>query len=112
LTAGLLATAARRELGALAPILMIDAGDDETGARVRAGFEFDSLVPEVLEPIITGVYFEGIVGNEKQASPSGEGQQGSLRTGALLELYFPYNLFTAGQYGPGTTWSLDFGWQL
>ncbi|HKP62747.1 MAG TPA: translocation/assembly module TamB domain-containing protein, partial [Polyangiales bacterium] len=112
LTAGLVATAARRELGVLAPMLMIDPGTDNSGARVRAGFEFDSLVPEPLRDIITGVYVEGIVSNEKPGS-EGESSGGqSLRPGALLELYFPHNLFTAGQYGPGTTWSLDVGWQL
>ena len=52
-TAGLLATTARRELGGLTPILMIEAGDGEQQARVRAGFEFDSLVPELLRDVVT-----------------------------------------------------------
>ena len=110
-TAGLLATTARRELGSLAPILMIEAGDAEQAARVRAGFEFDSLVPKALRDIITGVYFEGIVATE---SRRGADRSSTQRTGAgaLLELYFPYHLFTSGQYGPGQTWSVDLGWQL
>ena len=110
-TAGLLATTARRELGSLAPILMIEAGDGEQQARVRAGFEFDSLVPKVLRDVITGVYFEGIVATESTRASDGSSTQ-RTGAGALLELYFPYHLFTSGQYGPGPTWSVDLGWQL
>jgi hypothetical protein len=110
LTAGLLATTARRELGAAAPIIMIEPGAETGTGRVRAGFEFDSLVPDFLKDVVTGVYFEGIVSKES----SGDAEQGSGRTeaGALLEFYFPRNFFTSGQYGPGPTWSLDLGWQL
>jgi hypothetical protein len=110
LTAGLLATTARRELGAAAPIIMIEPGSQTGSGRVRAGFEFDSLVPDFLEDVITGVYVEGIVSKESE----GEAQQGSSRTeaGVLLEFYFPKNFFTSGQYGPGPTWSMDVGWQL
>jgi autotransporter translocation and assembly factor TamB len=111
LTAGLLATTARRELGAAAPIIMIEPGGDTSSGRVRAGFEFDSLVPSFLKEVVTGVYFEGIVGKE---DTGGETQQSDARTqaGVLLEFYFPRNFFTSGQYGPGPTWSMDVGWQL
>lgn len=111
LTAGLLATTARRELGAAAPIIMIEPGSDTSSGRVRAGFEFDSLVPSFLKEVVTGVYFEGIVGKEETG---GETQQSDARTqaGVLLEFYFPRNFFTSGQYGPGPTWSMDVGWQL
>lgn len=110
LTAGLLATTARRELGAAAPIIMIEPGGEASSGRVRAGFEFDSLVPNFLKDVVTGVYFEGIVAKED----TGESQQSDARTqaGFLLEFYFPRNFFTAGQYGPGPTWSMDVGWQL
>jgi translocation and assembly module TamB len=110
LTAGLLATTARRELGAAAPIIMIEPGDQAGSGRVRAGFEFDSLVPNFLKDVITGVYFEGIVSKESAESA----QQSDARTeaGVLLEFYFPKNFFTAGQDGPGPTWSMDVGWQL
>lgn len=107
LTAGVLATAARRELGAAAPILMIDPSDEAGEGSVRAGFELDDIVPEFLKPIITGVYLEGVV-----ARGADGGANTNTQFGALLEFYFPKKFFTAGQYGPGTTWSLDFGWQL
>jgi autotransporter translocation and assembly factor TamB len=107
-TAGVLATAARRELGAAAPILMLEPGDTARQSRVRAGFELDSLVPPFLRRVITGVYFEGILANQGES----RSQDANLQGGALLELYFPRDLYTSGQYGPGTTWSLDFGWQL
>ncbi len=107
LTAGILATTARRELGAAAPILMVDPGGDDEESRVRAGFELDSLVPGFLKNVVTGVYFEGIVSNGKSADE----KDANVHGGALLEIYFPRDFFTAGQYGPGTTWSLNVGWQ-
>lgn len=108
LTAGVLATAARRELGAAAPILMVEPGGGTEETRVRAGFELDSIVPRFLRPIVTGMYFEGIVANDQNAST----QDANVHGGALLEIYFPRDFFTTGQYGPGTTWSVDLGWQL
>ncbi len=107
LTAGVLATAARRELGAAAPIVMIDPADKAGEGRLRAGFELDDIIPAFLRPIVTGAYLEGIVARESQGEAAANTQ-----FGALLELYFPKNFFAAGQYGPGTTWSVDFGWQL
>ena len=106
LTAGLLATSARRELGAAAPIIMIEPGDQTGDGRLRAGFELDSLIPDALASVITGVYLEGIVAKE------GAGQESSTQAGVLVELYFPNQLFSTGQWGPGTTWSLDWGWAL
>jgi translocation and assembly module TamB len=108
LTAGVLATAARKELGAAAPIIMIDPAEKAGEGRVRAGFELDDIVPPFLRPVVTGAYLEGILARESEDASSGA----TTQFGALLELYFPRNLFTAGQYGPGTTWSVDFGWQL
>lgn len=106
LTAGLLATSARRELGAAAPIIMIEPGAQTGEGRLRAGFELDSLIPDALASLITGVYLEGIVTKEEAA-----GQQ-STQAGVLVELYFPHQLFSTGQWGPGATWSIDWGWQL
>jgi translocation and assembly module TamB len=112
LTAGLLATSARRELGAAAPIIMIEPGEQTGDGRIRAGFELDSLVPQALRDLITGVYVEGIVEREGSGSSRSQGQEASTQAGVLVELYFPHQLFSTGQWGPGTTWSLDWGWQL
>jgi hypothetical protein len=109
LAAGLLATSARRELGAAAPIIMVEPGAQTGQGRVRAGLELDSVVPKFLQDLITGVYFEGIVARE---SEDPEQSSASVQGGALLELYFPQGFFSTGQYGPGSTWSLDWGWQL
>lgn len=112
LTAGLLATSARRELGAAAPIIMIEPGDQTGDGRIRAGFELDALVPRALRQLITGVYVEGIVEREGSGNSRGQTQEASTQAGVLLELYFPHQLFSTGQWGPGTTWSIDWGWQL
>ena len=105
LMGGLMALTGRRELGELMPILIVDAGDETSSARVRAGFELDSLVPSFLEPVIRGVYVEGIIasGDDEQQQDTGGG--------VLLELYLPHDLVTSGQYGPGETWSVDLGWE-
>jgi hypothetical protein len=66
----------------------------------------------LLRHLITGVYVEGIVQREGAASGAGQSQQATTQAGVLVELYFPHQLFTTGQWGPGTTWSLDWGWQL
>lgn len=113
LTAGLLATSARKELGAAAPIIMIEPGEKAGEGRVRAGFELDSLVPVFLRNVITGVYVEGIVSRESSTnSRSASKSQAGVHYGVLLEFYYPKNFFSTAQYGPGSTWSLDLGWQL
>lgn|GEM_PF-2721364 len=112
LTAGLLATSARRELGAAAPIIMIEPGDKAGEGRVRAGFELDSLVPRFLRNVITGVYVEGILSRESSGSKSTSSSSASVNYGVLLEFYYPRNFFSTAQYGPGSSWSLDLGWQL
>ncbi len=113
LTAGLLATTARKEFGSAAPILMIEPGERSSEGRVRAGMEFDSLVPKFLRNVVTGVYFEGILANESHGSERTiERSDARVEAGALLEMYFPDRFFAAGQYGPGATWSIDLGWQL
>lgn len=112
LTAGLLATSARRELGAAAPIIMIEPGEETGDGRIRAGFELDALVPPRLRRLITGVYIEGIVEREGSGNQRSQGQEASTQAGVLVELYFPHQFFSTGQWGPGTTWSLDWGWQL
>ena len=112
LTAGLLATSARRELGAAAPIIMIEPGERTGEGRIRAGFELDALVPRLFRGLITGVYVEGIVERDGSTGGQGQAQASTTQAGVLVEFYFPHQLFTTGQWGPGTTWSLDWGWQL
>ena len=102
---GIMAVSARRELGELMPLLMVEPGDSTSGARVRAGFELDSLVPGFLQGLIRGVYVEGIIAS------GDERRQQDTQGGVLLELFFPHGLVTVGQYGPGETWSVDLGWQ-
>ena len=106
--AGVLTTSMRRRLGAMAPILSVDAADEDRGEQLRAGFELDALIPEFLRDIVTGVYVEGSISSEKQADQAGSKD---VQTGVLIELHFPYNLVSSGRYGPDTTWSVDLGWQ-
>lgn len=105
LSGGLFALSARRELGEMMPILLVEPASAGSGSRVRAGFELDSLIPDFLKRFIRGVYVEGIIAG------SDDQQQQDTAGGVLLELYLPHDLVTSGQYGPGETWSLDLGWE-
>ncbi len=105
LSGGLFALSARRELGEMMPILLVEPATAGSGSRVRAGFELDSLIPRFLRRFIRGVYVEGIIAG------ADEQQQQDTAGGVLLELYLPHDLVTSGQYGPGETWSLDLGWE-
>ena len=62
-------------------------------------------MPSFLAGVIRGVYVEGIF-----ASGGGQQQQ-DTGGGVLIELFLPHDFVTSGQYGPGETWSLDFGWE-
>jgi len=104
--AGVMAMSTRRELGDAMPILLLEPGQDVSSSRVRAGFELDKLVPGFLESVVRGVYVEGIL-----AGPEGGGARNQVGTGVLLELYFPHDLLTSGQYGPGEVWSVDVAWE-
>jgi hypothetical protein len=105
LTAGLLSGIARREYGELIPILSIES-EGTGGGRIRAGIDADRLIPDFLEDIVTGAYFEGFVGTAADAN----GSQ-SATGGFELDLYFPYDLTLSGGYEPPTNWSWDFTWE-
>jgi translocation and assembly module TamB len=105
LTAGLLSGLARREYGDLLPILSIES-EGTGGGRIRAGIDADRLIPEFLEDIVTGAYFEGFVGT----SADDTGTQ-SATGGFELDLYFPYDLTLSGGYEPPTNWSWDLIWE-
>lgn len=107
LTAGVLNTSIRRTLGDMAPIVTLSPTDQQGGSELRAGFELDSLIPDFLRDIVTGVYVEGIFSSDATSEQYGRRE---LQPGVLMELFFPYNLVTSGRYGPDSTWSLDFGW--
>jgi hypothetical protein len=108
LTAGVITTSIRRRLGSMAPIVAVDPGGSQGVGQVRAGFELDTLIPDFLRDVVTGVYVEGILSSEKQDE---QGTQRDVQPGVLIELHFPYNLVTSGRYGPDTTWTIDIGWQ-
>jgi len=108
LTAGVITTSIRRRLGSMAPIVAVDPGGSQGVSQVRAGFELDTLIPDFLRDVVTGVYVEGILSSEKMDE---QGTQREVQPGVLIELHFPYNLVTSGRYGPDTTWTVDIGWQ-
>jgi hypothetical protein len=92
----------------MAPIVAVDPGGSQGVSQVRAGFELDTLIPDFLRDVVTGVYVEGILSSEKMDE---QGTQRDVQPGVLIELHFPHNLVTSGRYGPSTTWTVDLGWQ-
>jgi hypothetical protein len=113
MTTGLLSLGARREFGDWIPRLQFEQGDQ---TRLRVGFEADKLIPKFMRGFVRGAYVEGIWAGDNNAQP-GSGSETSATAnnskgeGVLLELMLPKDLVWAGQYGPGTVWSLDLDWR-
>ncbi|MGB5810018.1 MAG: translocation/assembly module TamB domain-containing protein [Polyangiales bacterium] len=101
LTAGLVGSIARRELGQYAPILAVESGGSLDTTGVRAGFTIGDLIPEAWQGVVLGVYVEGLLSGSEQGP----------RGGLLLELLFPHYLSTTTTYEQPDNWSLDFLWQ-
>lgn len=110
LTAGILTTSIRKKLGAMAPIVTVAPTDDEGAAAVRAGFELDTLIPDFLRHVVTGVYVEGSVSAEPTDADDAHAGDDMQRE-TLIELHFPHDLVGVGRHGPGATWSIDLGWR-
>lgn len=105
LTAGLLSSLTRRELGHVLPRFAIESRAGQ-GTRVRAGIQADDLIPGFLRGAVRSAHVEGFVG-------SSEGAEGAATTtgGVLLELYFPYHLVTSGAFEQPDNWSVDLTWE-
>jgi hypothetical protein len=102
LTAGLVGTIARRELGQYAPIIALESEGTSETTSVRIGTPLDPLVPEAWQDVVLGVYLEGVVGGS---------QTNRTRAGFLLELLFPHHLSTIAIYEQPDNWSLDLMWE-
>ncbi len=105
IAAGVLTLTARKELGSLLPVIVIESGDQAfQSARIRAGFQANDYIPEFLRNIVHGAYVEGIF----TAGSSGAGStDSSLLPGVLLELTFPHSIVTTGEFTPPGNWSAD-----
>ncbi len=104
LTAGLLSSLTRRELGEYIPVFGIES--NATGARLRAAIQADRLIPDFLSDVVIGAHIEGYVGGQ-----SNEGAGGSFAGGVELELLFPYSLLLNTRYQQGNTWGLELRWE-
>jgi translocation and assembly module TamB len=107
-TAGMLTLTARREIGDVFPDISLEATD--TGARLRAAFDADWLIPGFLEGIVRGMYIEGFVGTGG-GDGAGAGQEGvrdtSGASGVGIELLFPHDLVGTAEIQPPASWSAD-----
>lgn len=111
-TAGVLTTTLRRELGDLAPIIVIEPGTAPGATRLRAGIAADRIIPRALRGVVRGAYVEGFVSTPGAAGEaSGAAHSPGNRGGFLIELLFPRDIVTTVQFAPPTNWSADFMWQ-
>lgn len=107
LTAGLVSSLTRRELGSYLPILAIESSTGG-GTRIHAGIEADRIIPHDLRGFVQGAYVEGSLGT---GGTGDSGQGGGSRGGFLIELYLPRDLVTAGKFAEPDNWSLDLNWE-
>jgi hypothetical protein len=117
LLAGVLTLSARRELGDIIPVIIIESGDEAfRSARLRAGFQADSVIPEFLRGVVRGAYVEGFVAGSGGTTET-EGSEGvapSATGGVLLELQFPYNFVGTLRAEPNAEsfgWGIDATWE-
>ncbi|MEO0323655.1 MAG: translocation/assembly module TamB domain-containing protein [Myxococcota bacterium] len=109
LTAGVLSSLARRRFGSYVPVLAIES-DGASQAQVRAGFTLDRLIPSWLEPVLEGIYVEGVFGVAGEDEES-EGGRASFSTSALIELLFPRRFVGTALVDQQANWSLDLSWE-
>ena len=104
-TAGVLTLTARRELGDVFPDISLEATD--RGARLRAGFDAERLIPGFLEGIVKGAYIEGYVLAESSGGAQQTSTQGQSVGGVAIELVFPHSIVGTAEVQPPESWSLD-----
>lgn len=113
LMAGILTLSARRELGDVIPVIVIESGDDAfQSARLRAGFQADSVIPEWMRGVVRGAYVEGFVAGTTAQSEDTQAQRAT--GGVLLELQFPQNFVGTVQTQQGDNglgWGVDLTWE-
>ncbi len=114
LAAGILTVTARRELGGLLPVIVIEQGDSALSYRMRAGWQADSIIPKFLRGAVRGAYVEGYFTTQDPNQPSSAGSGSTSRAGdngVLLELSFPYNIVNTWNYSPPSSWGVDVTWE-
>ena len=109
ITAGVLMVAGRNALGDAMPLISVETGADLSEVQIRAGFVVDSLIPDFLEGIVTGMYVEGVfeAGGEEEGATTNRSAFGGL----LLELYFDNGWLTSSSFKPPANWSVDVLWR-
>lgn len=108
-TAGILTLTARRELGDLFPDISVEATGE--GARLRAGFDAEQIIPGFLEGIVRGAYVEGFVGTGGDGVEDQEGTRSEGVGGVMLELLFPRSIVFTGEVQPPAAWSAEVTWE-
>ncbi len=106
IAAGVLTLTLREEFGEYMPLFAVEATSH--GARIRAGYNFDHLLPDVLRSVVRGFYIEGYYTTDRDDDrTTGRRQTG----GFLMELQFPRNIVGTGTFAPPNNWAIDFTWE-
>jgi len=113
---GVATLALRQQFGDLMPVIAIEGGSGSNlSPRVRAGLNLERYIPERLRRVVRGIYVEGYVARQSSASPQAGAAPPSATTaaqyGVSLELQFPHNIVTQGEYAQGNAWRLGVTWE-
>lgn len=114
---GVATLALREQFGDFIPMLSVESGRTVNSARIRAGFNFDQYIPESLRGVVRGIYIEGYVNaGSTQGAPAAASSGASSTTanspfGFKIELQFPRNIMTQGEYAPPSNWRLGVTWE-
>lgn len=113
---GMATLALREQFGDFIPMLSVETGRTVSSARIRVGFNFDRFIPEALRDVVRGVYIEGYVnaGNNQSTPTTASSSSSSTANapgGFTIELQFPHNIVTQGEYAPPSNWRLGVTWE-
>lgn len=112
--AGVLTLSVQEEFGSRLPRISIESGDQAfRSARVRAGYNFDELIPDSLRRWVRGIYVEGSFTTPTPEDDSGGSTtSGQADVGFLLRLQFPHNIVGEVAGSPTSdSWSVDVAWE-
>lgn len=120
---GVATLALREQFGEFIPMLAVENGTNGSNIpRVRAGFNADRLIPEALRNVVRGIYIEGYYnegarngGATGSAGTGGTSQSNNTSLNSLagfsIELQFPHNIVSEGEYALPNNWRIGVTWE-
>lgn len=118
---GMATLALRENLGDMFPNVSVETGSNSNYLpRVRAGFNAERLIPHALRNVVRGIYIEGYynaaagqAGQQTGNAGTSSSTSTSLNStaGFSIEVQFPHNIVTEGEYSMPNNWRLGVTWE-